>query len=81
MKLWRISQTENDYYDFYDSAIVAAESEEEAKMINPEGGRIDSAKTSYSWVNSPDEVTAEYIGEAAEGITAGDVICASFNAG
>ncbi len=76
MKIWKISQTQNDGYDTYDSAIVAAETEDEAREINPEGawGRKYSA-----WCQFPDDVTVEFIGVGYQG-DAG-VILASFNAG
>ena len=35
MNLYKISQSANNDYDTYDSAIVAAENEEEARKINP----------------------------------------------
>lgn len=35
MKLWLISQTQNTGYDSYDSAVVAAETEEQAQKIHP----------------------------------------------
>ena len=74
MKLWKISQDENNGYDTHDSAIVAAETEDEAAHIHP--GGLD---TSWSWT-SPEFVMVEYIGEAKPGTLAG-VILASFNAG
>lgn len=37
MKLYRISQTVNSGYDTYDSAVVAAESEEDARHMQPSG--------------------------------------------
>jgi hypothetical protein len=37
MKLWRISQSRNRGWDTYDSAVVAAETEEEARHIHPNG--------------------------------------------
>lgn len=85
MKLYRISQTENVDYDTYDSAVVAAPDEHTARIMNPATGE---EKTEWlrennpfeEWCYSPDQVTVEYIGEAAEGIKQG-VICASFNAG
>jgi len=77
MKLWRISQDENQNYDTYDSAIVAAETADEARAICP-GGEWD--ETWSGWCSSPDEVDVEVIGEAAPGVSAG-VILASFNAG
>lgn len=86
MKLWKISQTENTDYDTYDSAIVAAETEEEAKKIHP----YDSVFSEYNnweptygqgnWCSSPEKVTCELIGEAKPGTESG-VILASFNAG
>lgn len=42
MKLWLISQYENNNYDTYDSAVVAAETEEEARNIYPD-----------NWDNNP----------------------------
>jgi len=72
MKLYRISQPEEKVsYDTFDSAIVAAESEVEAAI---EGYASDC------WVNNPNEVIVEYIGEAKEGTVAG-VILSSYNAG
>lgn len=35
MKLWLISQDVNNNYDTYDSAVVAAETEDEARNIYP----------------------------------------------
>lgn len=55
MKLWKISQSVNYDYDTYDSAIVAAETEDEARMIHPEG-KLDRHQPSvwdsgrYSWI-------------------------------
>ena len=81
MKLFLISQTTNDCYDTYDSAVVAASDAEAARKIHPNGETIcDWSDYSSSWVCSPDEVIVKYIGEAAEEIQQG-VICASFNAG
>ena len=37
MNLYLISQTQNQTYDTYDSAVVAAESEEHARAIHPSG--------------------------------------------
>jgi hypothetical protein len=95
MKLFRLSQNVNGGYDTYDSAVVAAESEEAAVLIEPSGsdcyvlingtfhfkydnGRIER-EAPMGWCD-PENVKAEYIGEAKLGTEAG-VICASFNAG
>ena len=79
MKLFKISQTENDGYDTYDSAIVAALDEEAARNIRP-AASYDWDYIYSPWCKSPEAVTVEYIGEAKEGTEAG-VILASFNAG
>lgn len=84
MKLWKISQTENTNYDTYDSAIVAAETEDEAKLMHPIEGEsiIEMNHPSWGgdWVNDPAVVTAIFIGDAKEGTEKG-VVLASFNAG
>ena len=77
MKLYKISQTENTGYDTYDSAVVAAESEEEAKTIHP-AAEYPWNERDYSWASSSKNVTAEYLGETH--LPKG-VIVASFNAG
>lgn len=81
MKLWLISQNENNGWDTYDSAVVAAETEEDARKTHPSKSGWPTGDYHYgTWVTSPDTVTAEYLGIAKEGTAAG-VICASFNAG
>lgn len=79
MKLWLISQNENSDYDTYDSAVVAAETEDAARNTHP-GGNEDWSRTYGSWAKLPAAVMVKMIGEAIEGTEAG-VICASFNAG
>lgn len=82
MKLWLISQTVEHGYDTYDSAVVAAEAEEDAKAIHPNGyGNLlqDKDKCWRGWANNPEDVTAEYLGETIR--TEPGVICASYNAG
>ena len=105
MKLWLLEQTDNNDYDTYDSCVVVAETEEEAKMIHPRekvvwGEFIDEQSScrlactdwhysfddgyvwrNNTWSNSPSSVTATCIGEAESSLTAGTVVCASFNAG
>ena len=76
MKLWKISQDQNDDYDTYDSAVVAADSADAAAHIHPSG----ETDGTWGWV-PPEGVTVEYIGEAKDGTRQGVVICASFNAG
>lgn len=78
MKLWIISQTENDDYDTYDSAVVAAKTADDARHIMP--GHGEWGDTYSAWCSSPDKVEVKCIGEAAPNTSAG-VILASFNAG
>jgi len=83
MKLYEISQSVNNNYDTYDSAIVAAESEDEARMINPDkmdDEDWDGEVGSWSAWCAAKDVDVEYIGEAKEGTKKG-LILASFNAG
>ena len=80
MNIYKISQTGNDDYDTYDSAIVAAESTTIAKFIHPAGDvSWDGKEGLYSsWCNVS-EVEVEFIGQTK--ISNRCVILASFNAG
>ena len=79
MKLWSIENENGAYYDDYDSAVVAAETEEIAKTIHPNGSDIAPFKCG-DWVLTPEQVSCKYLGEAKEGTSQG-VIFASHNAG
>lgn len=83
MKLFKISQSINNDYDTYDSAVVAAPNEAIAKTIHPgsdksveEGTGVDRYCT---WCRQND-VKVEEIGKAKDPHFVG-VLCASFNAG
>jgi hypothetical protein len=90
MKLWLISQTEHNDYDTYDSAVVAAETEEAARITHPSGDTYRPKSddwswskgdyTSRDWARKSANVSVKLIGEAIEGTEAGP-ICSSFNAG
>ncbi len=84
MNLYYIEQDENVGYDTYDSAVVAAETEEDAKKIHPSTYTDDKTWWEDSdvndWATSPLNVKATFIGVAKEGTGPG-VICSSFNAG
>ena len=71
-KLYKIWQDKNTGYDTYDSAIVCAENEEEARNTN-------LGSVGGSWVK-PEDVQVEEIGIANDDIKKG-IICSSFNAG
>jgi hypothetical protein len=95
MNLYLLTQTAVEGYDTYDSCVVAANTEEDAREIDPgdtykwhdgswhrsySDGSERSIPTRYDWC-LPQDVAVKLIGTAAEGIQAGTVICASFNAG
>jgi hypothetical protein len=91
MNLYLISQSANNDYDTYDSAVVCATDEESARKIHPKGrqteGWGDNEKVWWestykyrSWASKLDQVTVRLIGSAAESVAEG-VVCASFNAG
>ncbi len=84
MKIYKIWQTVNNCYDTYDSAIVVAENEQDAKRMHPSCEReiypiYYNFGNDNTWVCNND-VQLEYIGEAKEGMKKGSVI-GSFNAG
>lgn len=87
MKLFKISQTVNNGYDTYSDAVVVAPDEATARTIHPYSmskyfkgwSRYDDVRV--DWADTPDQVKAEYIGEAAEHMSQGAVICASYHAG
>ena len=81
MNLYLIYQKVNANYDTYDSAVVAAASEEEAKWIHPEDYKFwDGEASEYSsWCNVKD-VKVDKIG-LAKPYTKKGIILASFNAG
>ncbi len=96
MKLWLISQSENRDYDTFDSAVVVADSPEDARRIHPDYIKPDHLRMEFveprmsdpsawndcysSWCSSPALVKATLIGHT-DAFPAGTIICASFNAG
>jgi hypothetical protein len=83
MKLFLISQDQNDDYDTFDSAVVLAPDEETARNMGMNGRPIDWANQGqYSaWCSGPEHVRVRYLGEAAFNFVEPGVICFSFNAG
>lgn len=81
MKLFMISQDQNNNYETYDSAVVSAPDEETARQINPGTGKpIEKWNANdLGWCNGPEHVTVRYLGEAADAEQG--VLCASFNTG
>jgi hypothetical protein len=64
MKLWKISQTENNCYGDYTSAVVAAETYEDARAMHPRG---KSDCDNRDWATSVENVKCTHLGEAKEG--------------
>ena len=80
MNLYLLNQSQNTGYDTFDSCVVAAKNEEDAKTILPGVGDEWEKYWSTGWAKSPEHVSAKLIGTAIKGTERG-VICASFNAG
>lgn len=75
MKLYLISQNENDDYDTYDSFVVAAFDSEDAKHV------IELSKDTYGdWAFTHKAITVKELGTAIEGTARGKIL-GSFNAG
>jgi hypothetical protein len=87
MNLYLLRQNVNNGYDTYDSAIVAATTEAEAKEIHPSiyskdiiySDDLSIYDWAYDWC-TPKDVQVTYIGTAKPGTNKG-VILSSFNAG
>jgi len=80
MKLYKIYQDINTDYDSFESAVVVANSAEEAQNIHPSGGS-GSFDMYVNWVSRPDLVELIYLGEVVgeldEDIYPGAIICTS----
>lgn len=80
MKIYLISQTENNDYDTYDSAVVCAPDEETAQKMSPADGSVMTPDNwiNYTWCESQEQVNVKYLGETEleQGL-----ILSSFNAG
>ncbi len=87
MYLYLISQDENNKYDTFDSAVVAAPNEATARNVDPEHSWstdnpvfMDWSKHQGTWCSRPELVTVKPIGIAADPDFVG-CLCGSFNAG
>lgn len=85
-KLYLLTQEEKNGYDTYDSVVVCAANEEEAKTIHPNEDEPKLTDTPndesffLTWATCTKNVHAEEIGIAHDNQKIG-VILASFNAG
>ena len=80
--IYLISQSTNQDYDTYVSAVVCASFECIARDMNPRTGvQIDWSNDDLSeWCAKREDVSVKLIGIAARGAIPG-VICSSYNAG
>ncbi|QTP32805.1 hypothetical protein B7759_01383 [Burkholderia glumae] len=83
MKLWLIEQDQYTGYDVFDSCVVAACNEEDARDMHPRGSVIHdwTSHRHTDWAKDRDSVRVKYLGRASEEIRCQSVICASYNAG
>lgn len=94
-QLFLLEQTENNYYDTYDSMVVVAESVAEAIRISPsdcyewdEGGFWEfvyhdgrrSREAHRSWALHIENIKVTFLGDADPKLEKG-IICKSYNAG
>ena len=84
LKLWKLSQDENNDYESYDSAVVVSDSQASAAMIHPVGPMIDLDRLVWNgivWMwgdggqsfgmnnwTEPSKVKVVLIGEATPGL-------------
>lgn len=89
MNLYLIHQNANDNWDTFDSAVVVAETADDAKLTHPRGTTVFNGDI---WIDKfgfddgsdwchPDFVEVVYIGTASKDMKKNSVICSSFNAG
>lgn len=79
LKIYLLSQSQNTGYDTYDSIVVCAEDEKDAKTIGPMGDYF-APDMQWCWAKTLDDIKCEKIGNALSTQKRG-VILASFNAG
>ena len=80
MNIYLIEQNKNTDYDTYDSAIVTAETEEQARLTHPEGKpNWDGKDERYSTWCGAEYVTVTLVGKSD--VKTSGVLLASFRAG
>ena len=78
MKIFLLETDQKMDYDIFDGCVVVANSEEEARLMHPEGDPILESGTwheardlertyvSLRWASHPDKVKVTYLGESNE---------------
>ena len=81
MKIYKLEQTDNNGYDTFDSIIVCAKNEEDARLITPdELHPVGDGYRFTTWAKQHENIICEEIGEANEKQERG-IILGSFNSG
>jgi hypothetical protein len=80
VNIYILSQNENRGWDTYDSCVVVAKDEDDAKTIDPTGESFEPNSIYSTWAKTVEAIQVELIGVADESQERG-VVCASFNAG
>jgi hypothetical protein len=80
MKLFLLQQEENTSWDTYDSIVVCAIDEEDAKTIDPYGDVFIPVKYLGTWAKTKEGIICTEIGQASIDLKRG-VVIGSFNAG
>ena len=77
--LYLVERTDEVGYDEYDSFVVCAESEEQARSTHPDINNNNDC----TWINNADStyISCTYIGVASDHVELNEVIISSFNAG
>lgn len=84
MNIYKISQSERSGYDTFDSAIVTAENEEQARIMHPLEYNENPQDDWYDdwmhvWASKPENVKVELIGISKSNVS--EFVLKSFNAG
>lgn len=94
MKLFHVERTDGSDYDEFEDFVVAAESADDARLVNPVNQRRTrppihwngtawadkhGKSTSSAWPINPTTLRVTRI--VPEKLTAGTIVCSSFNAG
>jgi hypothetical protein len=80
MNIYYLYQNDVTGYDTYDSCVVVAENENEAKEIHP-AWYATFGEDRRTWTDDINKVGIDYLGKYEGDNTEAQVICASFNAG
>jgi hypothetical protein len=80
MKLYLLTQNDNNDYDTYDSVLVCAKDEADARTIPPNGDVFEENQQWSGWAIKASSIDCEEIGKANNKQERG-VIISSYNAG